>query len=93
MITGGSTGIGLELAIRLLEKDNEVIICGRRKEKLEEAKKSYPKLHTITYNLANEDEREDLYRVVSRDYPTLNVLFHNGWPPTVSKTRYSRALV
>ena len=35
LITGGSTGIGLALAIRLLQEDNQVVICGRRKEKLD----------------------------------------------------------
>ncbi|QHK00188.1 SDR family NAD(P)-dependent oxidoreductase [Bacillus subtilis] len=38
LITGGSAGIGLELAKRLLELGNEVIICGRSEARLAEAK-------------------------------------------------------
>ena len=38
LITGGSSGIGLELAKRLIEKNNKVIICSRSKDKLEKAK-------------------------------------------------------
>ncbi|MCP4036151.1 MAG: SDR family NAD(P)-dependent oxidoreductase, partial [bacterium] len=30
LITGGATGIGLELARAFSELENEVIICGRR---------------------------------------------------------------
>ena len=42
LVTGGATGIGLALAVRFLKKRNEVIICGRRQEKLDEAKRKYP---------------------------------------------------
>jgi len=37
LITGGSTGIGLALAESFLKLENEVIICGRREERLIEA--------------------------------------------------------
>jgi uncharacterized oxidoreductase len=34
LITGGATGIGLALAERFLRAGSEVIVCGRREEKL-----------------------------------------------------------
>ncbi|MBL4708159.1 MAG: SDR family NAD(P)-dependent oxidoreductase [Flavobacteriales bacterium] len=39
LITGGSSGIGLELSQRLLKKGNKIIICSRSEEKLLEVKK------------------------------------------------------
>ena len=39
LITGGATGIGLELAKEFIANGNTVIVCGRREEKLNEAKK------------------------------------------------------
>ena len=39
LITGGATGIGLALTESFLKQGNEVIICGRRKERLIEVKK------------------------------------------------------
>jgi uncharacterized oxidoreductase len=42
LITGGSSGIGLELSQTLIQKGNTVIICGRSSEKLEAAKKIAP---------------------------------------------------
>jgi uncharacterized oxidoreductase len=37
LITGGTSGIGLELAKQLLQKDNTVIVTGRDQEKLDAA--------------------------------------------------------
>ena len=38
LITGGATGIGLVLAQKFLEKGNELIIYGRRNDRLEAAR-------------------------------------------------------
>jgi uncharacterized oxidoreductase len=38
LITGGSSGIGLELSKVLIQKGNKVIICGRSIDKLNKAK-------------------------------------------------------
>ena len=46
LITGGSSGIGLELAKRLTKNQNKVIICGRSEQKLIVAKSKIPGLIT-----------------------------------------------
>ncbi|MFL5813541.1 MAG: SDR family oxidoreductase [Bdellovibrionia bacterium] len=78
LVTGGSTGIGLALAIRLLKEGNKVIICGRRQDKLDEAKRAYPELVTYRFDVAKESERNELFEKASRDFPKLNVLFNNA---------------
>jgi uncharacterized oxidoreductase len=47
LITGGSAGIGLAFAEKFLELGNEVIVTGRRKDKLEAVKAANPKLHIL----------------------------------------------
>ena len=42
LITGGATGIGLALVKEFVNAGNKVIICGRRQDKLDEAKTLYP---------------------------------------------------
>jgi uncharacterized oxidoreductase len=78
LITGGSTGIGLALAVRMLQAGNEVVICGRRQDKLDEAKQTYPKLDTYRFDVAKESDRQALFQTVTRDFPKLNVLFNNA---------------
>jgi short-subunit dehydrogenase involved in D-alanine esterification of teichoic acids len=45
LITGGASGIGFSLAEHFLKLGNTVVICGRRKDKLEEAQAIHPHLH------------------------------------------------
>jgi uncharacterized oxidoreductase len=78
LITGGGTGIGLALAVRFLQQGNEVIICGRRLEKLKEAQRQYPQLHIYQCDLSQESARRDLFEKVTRDFPKLNVLMNNA---------------
>ena len=42
LITGGTSGIGLELARQLLARGNTVIVPGRDQEKLDAAKRTLP---------------------------------------------------
>lgn len=78
LITGGATGIGLALAERLIQAGNKVIICGRRADKLAEAKVKNPQLHTYQFDLSNEEDRMNLYKQVTQDHPDVNVLFNNA---------------
>jgi NAD(P)-dependent dehydrogenase (short-subunit alcohol dehydrogenase family) len=47
LITEGSSGVSFELAKRLLERRNAVIITGRSQEKLERATLALPAVHIL----------------------------------------------
>ncbi|MDH5681466.1 MAG: SDR family NAD(P)-dependent oxidoreductase [Spirochaetota bacterium] len=78
LITGGSSGIGLELAKVLTEKQNKVIICGRSLEKLEQAKKLIPSLSIIRCDISRPDERNRLLSWVLENHPRCNILINNA---------------
>jgi uncharacterized oxidoreductase len=69
LITGGSSGIGLELSKVLIQKGNKVIICGRSIEKLSKAKSEEPKLITYQCDLSNSQECVDLANNNNRESP------------------------
>jgi uncharacterized oxidoreductase len=78
LITGGATGIGFALAEAFVKADNEVLICGRREAKLEEAKQKIPVLHTRRCDLSHKEERESFGNWVKDNYSNLNILVNNA---------------
>ena len=78
LITGGSSGIGLELAKRLIEKDNKVIICGRSKEKLENAKIENLEIEIFQCDLSKEKECEKLTHWIKQTHKECNILINNA---------------
>ena len=78
LITGGSSGIGLELIKRLIEKNNKVIICGRSKEKLEKAKMEHPEIEIFQCDLSQEKECERLTHWIKETHKECNILINNA---------------
>lgn len=78
LITGGGSGIGLALAERFLTAGSNVIICGRRARKLEEARSQHPALHTRVCDLADPAARVALVEWITREFPSVNVLINNA---------------
>ncbi|SFD82845.1 uncharacterized oxidoreductase [Paenibacillus catalpae] len=78
LITGGASGIGLELAGRLLEMGNTVIISGRDQAKLERAKIQYPELHTFACDVTDPEAIAELHSRVCAQFPGLNMLVNNA---------------
>ncbi len=78
LITGGGSGIGLEIAKYFYKKENQVIICGRRLDILQEAKKMMPNLHIMICNLGDDKAREQFVAELLLKFPQLNVLVNNA---------------
>jgi uncharacterized oxidoreductase len=78
LITGGASGIGLALAERFLRAGSNVIVCGRRAHKLNEARSVYPALHTRICDLADPSARIALVDWATREFPRVNVLINNA---------------
>jgi len=78
LITGGATGIGLGLAEQFLKQDNTVIICGRRENRLKEAKEKLPALHTRVCDITKIADRINLVSWVLESFPKLNIVINNA---------------
>lgn len=78
LITGGSSGIGFEMAKQFLQKGNEVIVTGRDGKKLHAAKQQLGDVTIIKSDVGNPDDVEKLHQQVARDFPELNILINNA---------------
>jgi uncharacterized oxidoreductase len=78
LITGGATGIGLALAEAFVKAGNEVIICGRRQSKLDEAKEKLPQIHIRKCDASKDDERRMLLDWMGSNFKGLNILVNNA---------------
>src|SRR5580698_4862564 len=76
LITGGTSGIGLELAKQLLERGNTVIITGRGQEKLDGATRAIPGVHTFTSDVSDPEAIAALYAGVIARFPALDTLIN-----------------
>ncbi|MGW2387688.1 SDR family oxidoreductase [Streptomyces sp. NPDC001658] len=78
LITGGTSGIGLGLALRLHEAGNKVIVAGRRKELLDEITAEHPGIDALVLDVADPDSIARARETVAVSHPGLNVLVNNA---------------
>jgi uncharacterized oxidoreductase len=78
LITGGSSGIGLELARQLLARDNTVIVTGRDSGKLRAAKESLPDVHVMQSDVSDPVAIRTLCDAVLAEFPDLDTLVNNA---------------
>jgi uncharacterized oxidoreductase len=77
-ISGGSAGIGLEIARLFSEKGNKVIINGRNKERLNNALKQLKNAVAIQGDLSVEADRIRIAGELKKDHPDLNIVINNA---------------
>ena len=78
LITGGTSGIGLELARRFLRKENQVIVTGRDEAKLAAAERELSGVRAIRCDVSDPDEIADLHGRMLREFPALDVIVNNA---------------
>ena len=78
-ITGGGTGIGKELTLILAKKNYDVIISGRRKEKLiETAKNNKKKIHPIPLDVKNPIQCKKVSETIYKKFKKIDLLILNA---------------
>ncbi len=78
LITGGTSGIGLEMARQLISLGNTVIITGRDISRLESTKKELPAVHIYPSDVSDPQAICELYAKITADFPHLNILINNA---------------
>ena len=78
LITGGTSGIGFELARLLIERGNTVIVTGRDPHRLADAKRRLPGLHGVVSDVADPAAIVALRDEVIARFPTLDIVVNNA---------------
>ncbi len=78
LITGGTSGIGLELARQLLPLGNTVLVTGRDGEKLDATRRALPGVHAFQSDASDPEAIAALHDRVVGEFPTLDVLVNNA---------------
>lgn len=81
LITGASSGIGKATAIKLAECGYDLILCGRRAEKLEELKNTLSKIVnvcTLVFDVRNREDVELQLNSLSNEWKNIDVLVNSA---------------
>lgn len=78
LITGGSAGIGFELAKQFSQLGNKVLITGRNEEKLKQAASQLEHVVPITGDVTDSDSMDQLVAQIKEQYPELNMVVNNA---------------
>ncbi len=78
LITGGTSGIGMELARQLLARGNTVIVTGRDQTRLDATGRALPGVHAIRSDAGDPDAMDALHEDVLARFPTLDTLVNNA---------------
>jgi len=81
LITGSTSGIGKATAIKLSENGYNLILCGRRAEKLDELKNLLSKngsVHTLIFDVRNKKDVENQLNSLSNEWKNIDVLVNSA---------------
>jgi len=78
LITGGTSGIGLEFVKQLTAQGARLIVTGRNPDALNETKKRFPQVQTFQSDVSNPRDIERLYAAVTQQFPDLNIIINNA---------------
>ena len=81
LVTGASSGIGKATAIALADAGFNLIICGRRKEALQELKDKLQekvKIHSLQFDVRNKEEVFSAIESLPQEFSQIDVLINNA---------------
>jgi uncharacterized oxidoreductase len=78
LITGGSAGIGFEIAKLFSQNGNQVIITGRNPERLQQAVAQLENTTAIVSDVSKPEDVDLLVERLNKDFPNLNLVINNA---------------
>jgi len=81
LVTGGSRGLGRDIALAMAERGAKVAICSRKRENLDQAVKEFQNrglsLMARDAHVARSDQVEALFQAIDEEFGRLDILINN----------------
>lgn len=80
-ITGATSGIGKAIAYEFAKHGIDLILCGRRQERLDQIKKdlsSKVNIHTLNFDVRDKDETFKVIASLPESFKTIDILINNA---------------
>ena len=80
-ITGATSGIGLATAHIFADNNIDLILCGRRTERLQELEKELSKkvkITTLSFDVRNREEVQKAVDSLGKDFQNIDILINNA---------------
>lgn len=79
LITGATSGIGKSTAILFAKKGYNLILCGRREERLNVLKKTLKtKVHTLTFDVRDKEAVFNAINSIPEEFKNIDILLNNA---------------
>ena len=78
LITGGTSGIGLELVRQFYELENKLIVTSSNQDNLDKLKIKFPKISTLTCDLGDSFSVRKLIDICLVEYKDINIVINNA---------------
>ena len=78
LITGGNSGIGLEMVRQFYALGNKLIVTGRNQERLEQVQHEFPEVAIFACDLGKQAELDRLILYLEQEHADLNILINNA---------------
>ncbi|OYX27908.1 MAG: NAD(P)-dependent oxidoreductase [Flavobacteriales bacterium 32-35-8] len=81
LITGATSGIGKATAYEFAKHNINLVLCGRRQERLIDVKKDLEKLtkvHILNFDVSNKTETFNAIESLPEDFKTIDILINNA---------------
>ena len=81
LITGATSGIGKATAYEFAKHGIQLILCGRRDERLQSIKKelqAFTKVHTLQFDVRNKTDVENAINSIPNDFKPIDILINNA---------------